>query len=49
MTKKETGFASFTPAQSKAFIKEQEEKSSQDPFAGEQRHKQKQQTMNRNN
>lgn len=43
---KETGFASFTPEQSKEFMKEQAKKS-QDPYAGEQRHKQKQQSMNR--
>lgn len=44
---KEKGFASFTPDQAKAFMKEQEKASSQDPFAGEQRHKQKQQSMNK--
>lgn len=43
---KENGFASFTPEQSKAFMKTQK-KQSQDPFAGEQRHKQKQQSMNK--
>lgn len=44
---KERGFASFTPEQDKAFIKESEKKAPQDPLAGEQRHKQKQKSMNR--
>lgn len=44
---KEKGFASFTPDQAKEFMKEQEKASPQDPFAGEQRHKQKQQSMNK--
>lgn len=43
---KETGFASFTPKQSKEFIKAQK-KQPQDPYAGIQRHKHKQQSMNR--
>lgn len=43
---KETGFANFTPKQSKEFMKNQKQKP-QDPFAGVQRHKQKQQSTNR--
>jgi hypothetical protein len=46
MMAKETGFANFTPKQSKEFIKAQN-KQPQDPFAGEQRRKNKQQSMNR--
>lgn len=43
---KENGFASFTPNQSKAFMKEQKNQP-QDPYAGTQRHKQKQRSVNR--
>lgn len=43
---KENGFASFTPKQSKEFMKEQE-KQPQDSFAGVQRHKNKQRSVNR--
>lgn len=43
---KETGFANFTPRQSKEFMKAQK-RQSQDPFSGRQRHKHKQQSMNR--
>ena len=45
---KETGFASFTPDAAENYIKEQQKKS-QDPFAGVQRHKEKQKAMNKNN
>lgn len=44
---KETGFASFTANQAKAFSKHEQQTKPQDPFAGVQRHKQKQQAMNK--
>lgn len=44
---KEKGFASFTPNQAREFMKQEEKKQPQDPYAGEQRHKQKQQAMNK--
>ncbi|NLM14128.1 MAG: hypothetical protein GX209_10325 [Epulopiscium sp.] len=44
---KEKGFASFTPDQAKEFMKQEKKNKPQDPYAGEQRHKQKQQAMNK--
>ena len=44
---KENGFASFTPAQSQEFMKEEQNKKPQNPFAGKERHKQKQESMNK--
>lgn len=44
---KEKGFASFTPKQAEVFIKENQKKAPQDPYAGEQRHHQKQHSMNK--
>ena len=41
------GFSSMTPDQAKEVYKENE-KNSGDPFSGQQRHKQKQQSNNRN-
>ncbi|MBU3810742.1 MAG: hypothetical protein H9893_03720 [Candidatus Niameybacter stercoravium] len=45
---KETGFASFTPDAAKNHMREQQ-KQAGDPFAGVQRHKDKQKAMNKNN
>ena len=45
---KETGFASFTKKKKKNHIQEQQRQAG-DPFAGVQRHKDKQKAMNKNN
>lgn len=40
---KETGFANFTPKQAKEFSKEQQKNEPQDPYAGVETNKEKQQ------
>ncbi|NLK98356.1 hypothetical protein [Defluviitalea saccharophila] len=44
---KEKGFANFTPDQAEEFMKQEKKNKPQDPYAGEQRHKQKQKAMNK--